>query len=102
MFPPMRKMNRLPHWGRIAEPGSLGGQTDAWVPLPVPRAVFPLGERSDVRPPLCCDKGLQGNAVGNDQGCAVLLDEVLLLESREEPSDGLARSTNHLADLFVS
>jgi hypothetical protein len=30
-----------------------------------------------------------------------LLDEALLLEASEKAADGLARSTNHLADLFV-
>jgi hypothetical protein len=51
---------------------------------------------------LCCDQGSQGHAVWDRQGAAVLLDEVSLLEAREKPAHGLARSADHLPDLFVS
>jgi hypothetical protein len=48
------------------------------------------------------DQGFQGHAVRDDQGAAVLPDEMLLLEAREKPAHGLARSADHLPDLFVS
>src|SRR5271169_1949226 len=51
---------------------------------------------------LCCDQGLQGNAVGYQQSRTALLDKMLLLEAREQPADSFSRGANHLSDLFVS
>ena len=51
---------------------------------------------------LRCDKGFQGAPAGDHKRAAVLLNEMLLLEACKKAADGLARSANHLSDLFVS
>ena len=52
--------------------------------------------------PLCRDQGLQGKAVGDHRCRAVLLNEMLLSEIRENAADSLSRRADHLPDLFVS
>src|SRR5262249_53465233 len=50
---------------------------------------------------LCRDQRFQSYTAWDDEGASVLLDQALLLESREQPADGFTRCANHLPDLLV-